>query len=181
MANYFTAATELLADTSARALLLAALAAIVLRFGLSGNANFQHRAWTAVLCGMLLLPVLTQLTPGLSLLPSGWRWESRAVIAQSSAPPEETIPAEPRDAVHAAPSDKADEPVRATVPGDWVESPPAQSADLARGVSDRDQAADEARQAVFRRAMLRQATSPTIAVHIKRQRCRRDSRSIGPA
>ena len=28
-----------------------------------------------MLCGMLLMPILAQLTPALSLLPSGWRWQ----------------------------------------------------------------------------------------------------------
>ena len=72
---------ELLLDTSLRAIVLAGLAAIVLATVRVRNANFQHRVWAAVLWAMLLLPVLAQLTPALSLLPSGWRWRPE-VVAQ---------------------------------------------------------------------------------------------------
>ena len=144
MANYFTTTTQLLVDTSAGAVAggsgRARAAFLAVR-----NANFQHRAWTAVLWGMLLLPVLAQLTPGLSLLPSGWRWEPRAVIAQSSIASEKTIPAEPntsRPPAHASPRDTTGEPARATAPDDWAASPAARPADLAGGASDRAGTAD---------------------------------------
>ena len=126
MANDFAAITRLLVDTSARAFLLAALAAIVLRFWRPRDANFQHRAWTAVLWGMLLLPILAPLTPALSLLPSGWRWESGPVIAQSiaqsSLAPKKTILAEPEFLDNAAPRAKTDEPSQAIVPDESATS-----------------------------------------------------------
>jgi beta-lactamase regulating signal transducer with metallopeptidase domain len=126
MANDFAAITRLLVDTSARAFLLAALAAIVLRFWRPRDANFQHRAWTAVLWGMLLLPILAPLTPALSLLPSGWRWESGPVIAQfvvqSSPAPKKTGLAEPEFLDNAAPIAKTDEPSQAIVPDEAAAS-----------------------------------------------------------
>ncbi len=96
MADYFAATTGLLVDVSVRALLLVALAAIVLRFWRPRDANFQHRAWTAVLWSMLLLPLLVQSTLALSLLPDGWRWGSGNVVRQA-------IPAEPNTAGQPAP------------------------------------------------------------------------------
>lgn len=57
----------LLFDVSVKSLLLAGLAAIVLRCLPKVDVNLRHRVWTAVLAAMLLLPLLMAITPSVSL------------------------------------------------------------------------------------------------------------------
>ena len=59
-------------DTSLKAALVALVAAAFLRLLRLRDSNIRHRIWTAVLAGMLALPVLTPLMPALRLplLPS---------------------------------------------------------------------------------------------------------------
>lgn len=57
----------LLFDISLKALLLATIASIALAVFRVSNANVRHRVWTAVLLGMLAMPVLVPFVPGLSI------------------------------------------------------------------------------------------------------------------
>jgi BlaR1 peptidase M56/Carboxypeptidase regulatory-like domain len=81
MTDYPVIMAQGLIDVSLRALLLAGLVAVVLRLWPARNANFQHRAWAVVLWGMLLLPLLAQMTPALSLLPSSLAWHKSQQVA----------------------------------------------------------------------------------------------------
>src|SRR5437764_10366148 len=54
-------------DASLKAVLLALLAAGVLRLLRIEDSNLRHRVWTGVLIGMLVLPVLTPIVPALQL------------------------------------------------------------------------------------------------------------------
>lgn len=73
MALQSEAVLQVIIDASVKSLLLAAVAAVALRLIASSNANFKHRVWSAVLAAMLLLPVLSALTPPLfvTALPVG--------------------------------------------------------------------------------------------------------------
>ncbi len=54
-------------DASAKAALVALVAATGLALLRVRDSNLRHRVWTGVLCGMLLLPALTQVVPALRL------------------------------------------------------------------------------------------------------------------
>ena len=54
-------------DASVKAALVALVAAAGLMVFWVRDSNLRHRVWTGVLCGMLLLPVLTQIVPALRL------------------------------------------------------------------------------------------------------------------
>src|SRR5262245_59698315 len=54
-------------DTSIKALLVALVAAALLKLLRFRDSNIRHRVWTGVLAGMLALPVLTPLMPALRL------------------------------------------------------------------------------------------------------------------
>src|SRR5258708_11077401 len=54
-------------DASLKAALVALVAAAGLALLRVRDSNLQHRVWTGVLCGMLLLPALTQIVPALRL------------------------------------------------------------------------------------------------------------------
>ena len=60
----------LLLDVSVKSIVLATLASLWLWCFRVRNANLQHRVWTAVLLGMLTLPVLVPITPEIPL--PGW-------------------------------------------------------------------------------------------------------------
>ena len=54
-------------DVSVKALMLALVAALVLKLTRIANPNLRHRVWTGILLAMLALPVLSQLLPSLRL------------------------------------------------------------------------------------------------------------------
>ena len=54
-------------DASVKAALVALVAAAGLALLRVRDSNLRHRVWTGVLCGMLLLPLLTQIVPALRL------------------------------------------------------------------------------------------------------------------
>ncbi len=67
MATILHDSIGLLIDVSLKAALLAAAAGAGLLIFRVRNSNVRHRVWTAVLLGMLLMPLLTQITPGVPL------------------------------------------------------------------------------------------------------------------
>ncbi len=58
---------RILADSSVRAVLLAALVGLALVVGRVRNVTSRHAAWAAVLCAMLGLPFLTAILPGVAI------------------------------------------------------------------------------------------------------------------
>src|SRR5438552_12411091 len=72
-------------DTSLKAALVAAVAAVVMKLLRFRDSNVRHRVWTGVLAGMLLLPLLTPVVPALRLplVPS-----AEALLAWSDQPTE---------------------------------------------------------------------------------------------
>ena len=60
----------LLIDVSVKSLFLAAVAWVMLAMLRVKNSNVRHRVWSAVLCAMLLLPLLVPVTPTIPL--PGW-------------------------------------------------------------------------------------------------------------
>ncbi len=56
-----------LADSSARAVLLAVLVGLALRVGRVRHVTSRHAAWAAVLSAMLALPFLTSILPGVAI------------------------------------------------------------------------------------------------------------------
>ncbi|MEM6779398.1 MAG: M56 family metallopeptidase [Planctomycetota bacterium] len=71
-------------DVSVKALALTAIALLGIRFLRLRDSNVQHRAWTGVLIGMLLLPILSQTLPTLRLpvvLPEYWAMSSRSDLS----------------------------------------------------------------------------------------------------
>src|SRR4029450_11351229 len=89
-------------DTSLKAALVALAAAALLKLLRFHDSNLRHRAWTGVLAGMLLLPVLTPLMPALRLplLPSpdwllAWTADPAAAAATAEAAPDQVAPADP--------------------------------------------------------------------------------------
>ncbi len=56
-----------LVDVSVKSVLLASLAAVALTLFRVRNTNVRHRVWTAVLVGMLTLPLLVPVTPTIPL------------------------------------------------------------------------------------------------------------------
>src|SRR5438874_13496522 len=72
-------------DTSLKAALVAATAAVVMSLLRFRDSNVRHRVWTGVLAGMLLLPLLTPVVPALRLplIPS-----PEALVAWSDEPTE---------------------------------------------------------------------------------------------
>ena len=57
----------LLADVSIKVLLLAIIAAVAITLLRIKNDHIRHRIWTAVTIGMLLMPVLVHVVPGLAI------------------------------------------------------------------------------------------------------------------
>ncbi|MCA9054275.1 MAG: hypothetical protein KDA75_10590, partial [Planctomycetaceae bacterium] len=106
-------------DASLKALLLAILAALVLRMLQVTDTNLRHRVWTGVLLGMLTLPLLSQVVPTLQLpfaIDLGGlveRWEARQAAALAAAEAA-AVSEEPPLAV--TPPVIADEPPMATTP-----------------------------------------------------------------
>ena len=63
----------LLIDVSLKALFMAAIAATGLAVLRVRNSHVRHRVWTAVLCGMLLMPGLTRIVPAWTIpVPTAW-------------------------------------------------------------------------------------------------------------
>jgi hypothetical protein len=60
-------ALRILADSSARSVLLALLVALALRVGRVHTVTARHAAWAGVLCGMLVLPLLTAVLPDVAI------------------------------------------------------------------------------------------------------------------
>ncbi|MGQ0637173.1 MAG: M56 family metallopeptidase [Planctomycetaceae bacterium] len=74
-------------DASLKALLLAAVAAAVLRILRVRDSNVRHRVWFGVLAGMLLMPLLAQVVPALGLplaFPTEWLSAMAASEAESA-------------------------------------------------------------------------------------------------
>lgn len=91
---------DVLLESSIRVLLVAAAVALILWAARVRSSSLQHAAWTAVLCAMLLMPVLPHLVPGVALPLS-------PKIEMVPAPPSEAapLPAEERTApIPATPS-----------------------------------------------------------------------------
>jgi beta-lactamase regulating signal transducer with metallopeptidase domain len=76
-------ATALILDVTVKATLLVFLAMLVLRLRPRASAALRHRVWCLVFCGLVALPVLCYLLPGLAvpILPA--RAEEPDAIAQS--------------------------------------------------------------------------------------------------
>ena len=68
----------LLVDVSLKATLLAALASVGLTLFRVRNSHVRHRVWTAVLLGMLVMPLLVKIVPGLSIPVPGLAWISNS-------------------------------------------------------------------------------------------------------
>lgn len=64
----------LLIDVSLKAILLAMLAATGLALFRVKNLHVRHRVWTAVLLGMLAMPLVVNVVPGLSIPAPGLAW-----------------------------------------------------------------------------------------------------------
>ena len=67
MHGFVQSGFELLLDVSIKSVLLAAIASLALWALRVRNPNIRHRVWTAVLMGMLVLPLLVPLTPTVPL------------------------------------------------------------------------------------------------------------------
>jgi beta-lactamase regulating signal transducer with metallopeptidase domain len=67
MTAFLSGGVALVIEVSWKAALLAAIAAVGLKVLRVRNKVAQHRVWTAVLMGMIALPLLVQITPGLEL------------------------------------------------------------------------------------------------------------------
>ena len=57
----------IIADCSIKAIVLAAIAWAVIRVLNLQDSNLRHRVWTTVLAGMIVLPLLSQVTPAIGL------------------------------------------------------------------------------------------------------------------
>ena len=60
-------ATALLLDVAVKATLLVLLAMLFLRLNPRGSAALRHRVWCLVFCGLVLLPALCYMLPGLAV------------------------------------------------------------------------------------------------------------------
>lgn len=78
----------LLVGVSLKAMLLAGLAVVGLALFRVSNTHVRHRVWTTMLMGMLLMPLLVQIVPGLSVPVPGL-----AILSDS-------VPDEPSHAEH---------------------------------------------------------------------------------
>src|SRR5215469_11116654 len=71
---------RILADASAKAVVLAVVVGLTLWAGRVRNVAVRHAAWAVVLCGMIVLPLLGPVVPGIvvPLFPASGAGSSRA-------------------------------------------------------------------------------------------------------
>lgn len=87
-------------DVSVKALVLALIAAVLLKLSRIADPNLRHRVWTGILLAMLALPVLSQLLPSLRLpfaIDASWLLaEQKSITTTDDQAPQtpEAIPTE---------------------------------------------------------------------------------------
>ncbi|MBZ5586847.1 MAG: hypothetical protein LAQ30_32605 [Acidobacteriia bacterium] len=107
-----TALVSVLLESSIRAAVLAAMVACLLPLARVRSSAVRHGVWTAVLCAMLLMPVLPYCLPSLPLPVSAGPPAPAASFAPA-APRAPVLPRSPAKAAVAAPlSTAAPEPAR---------------------------------------------------------------------